>query len=538
MSTLLASLGLVAFALSASAQFNLNVMERVDANDTGVVATLPSRGASISADGRFAVFSTFSDNLIPGDTNLIEDVYMRDLRTGKVMRVSVPPAGGQISMAATNPQISGDGRLVAFECADPTLVPGDANGVVDVFICDTTDGSMIRESVTSGGGEVSGISCEPGLSADGLWLAFASDAASLWTVGPHHVTGGRHIYLRDRANNRTWRASLGQPGMQHDVQAGHPVVSMHGRFVAFEARDLTTEIGMPAGSSQLYLFDRTTDSVTLVSRDDFGVPANADCTEAAISDNGRFVAYASLADNLVAGDTNGAMDVFIFDRIKQITRRLSVDSLGNQANAMSYRPSLSETGRFVSFTSLATNLSGLTFGGGRAVFVRDNDLGVVQLASINSDAIAANNVSMTSNGNTLSADGRFVVFDSLASNLVPGTFQFGMSTYRLDRRSFGPRLEWSPPTGDQRVNFMATGVTPLSPLVIAIGSQGQGPTPSAFGLIDVSLPVRFFVAYSDGQGRASFDTFLPPITSGKVLCAQGLDVFGESHTNPLAALVQ
>lgn len=537
-SILLLPLGLAALAPLAASQFNLGVLERVDANDQGLGASLPSHGVSISADGRFAVFSTFADNLVPGDTNLVEDVYLRDLRAGTVARVSVTPSGGEVASAATNPQVSGDGRFVAFECASPALVPGDANGALDVFVCDTTDGSLRRESVMSGGGEVDGISCESVLSTDGLWLAFASDAPCLCAAGPHPAVGGRHIYLRDRVHDRTWRVSLGDPGMQHAVEAGHPAVSAHGRFVAFEARYLTAAVGMPAGSKQLYLYDSQTDGVTLVSRDDLGLPANADCSQAAISDSGRYVAYASLADNLVPGDTNGAMDVFLFDRVKQITRRLSVDSLGNQANAMSYRPSLSATGRYVAFTSLASNLSALAPGGDRTVFVRDNDLGVVQLVGISSDAVPANQSAMTQNARTISADGRYAVFDSLATNLVPGAEQFGMKSFRFDRRSFGPRLEWDQPTGGQRVRFTADGVTPNCPLVIGISSSGQGPLPSAWGLIDLSLPVRLFVAYSDGHGHVLYETLLPPMASGKTFYAQGLDVFGVSHTNPLAALVQ
>jgi Tol biopolymer transport system component len=537
-SSFVATLGLAVLASTATAQFNLGVIERVDGDGAGTQATLPSRAVAISADGRFATFSTFSDNLVPGDTNLVEDIYLRDLRLGTVTRVSMSPTGGQLSTPSTNPQISGDGRYVAFETADPILVPGDLNGVLDVFVCNTTDGSILRESVMDGGGEVDGISCEPALSADGLWLAFASDAPCLCAAGPHPAKGGRHIYLRDRVHNRTGRVSLGTPGTEFAIVASHPVVSAHGNYVAFQARNLKIQIGLPPGSSQIYLYNVPTGNVTLVSCDDFGMPANADCIEAAISDSGRFVAYASLADNLVVGDTNGEMDVFIYDRVKKITRRLSVDSLGNQANAMSYRPSLSADGRFVSFTSLATNLSTLTHGGDRAVFVRDNDLGVVQLVSINSDAIAADQFAMTTNSQTLSGDGRLVVFESPATNLVPGAPLFGTGAYCFDRRSFGPRLEWGELVSGQRVTFTASGVTPNGPLVIVLGASGQGPLPSPWGLVDVSLPVRLYVTYANGHGNLTYNLMVPPTAGGRVFSAQGLDVFGVSHTNPLTALVQ
>lgn len=534
---LFASLALAIGASAASAQFPLDLIERVDADPFGTVATLPSRNVSISTNGRYAIFSTYAQNLVADDTNYVEDVYVRDLRTGAISRVSMTPAGTQLSKPAMHPSISGDGRFVTFETVDATLVPGDTNGVMDVFVCDTTDGSVERASVMTGGGEADGISCESVLSSDGLFVAFASDAPCLCGDGPHVAKGGRHIFLRDRVKGRTWRASIGPLGTEIAARCAYPTVSAHGQFVAFEARNLTLEVGMPPGSSQIYVFDRAQDKTILVSRDDFGTAANGDCTQAVISNTGRYVAFSSVATNLVAGDTNGVMDVFIHDLKKGITRRISLDSLGNQTNGKSYAPSLSETGRFVAFTSLATNLTTHLFGGDRAVYVRDNDLGVTQLMSMNSDAVAANDFALTTTSRTLSGDGRYSVFESFATNLVPNSPLLGIGCYRFDRMSYGPRLEWSPPIAGERTTLEASGATPLGPMVVAISAAGQGPVPTFWGLVDLSLPVELFVTYADVRGNAKLQWIVPLAASGSAIYAQAIDIFGVSHTNPLAAPV-
>jgi Tol biopolymer transport system component len=191
-------------------------------------------------------------------------------------------------------------------------------------------------------------------------------------------------------------------------------------------------VGLTTAAGAGVLLAQTT---TRVSVDSQGAQGNGWSGPASsISADGRFIAFASYATNLVAGDTNGYMDVFVHDRQTGETTLVSVDSQGLQGNGTSGENiiCISADGRFVVFDSLASNLVSGDLNGLEDVFVHDRETGETTLVSVDSQGTQGNGDSF---GGSISADGRFVVFDSLASNLVPGGTNGGGDVFMHDRKT-------------------------------------------------------------------------------------------------------
>jgi Tol biopolymer transport system component len=178
-------------------------------------------------------------------------------------------------------------------------------------------------------------------------------------------------------------------------------------------------------------------TTTRVSVSSDGGQASGSSVTPAVSDDGRFVAFNSNASNLVPNDTNSVNDVFVHDLETRATTRVSVDSLGNEASAQSLYPDISADGRFVAFPSEAPNLVPGDTNGAFDIFVHDRLLGATERVSVDSAEAQAN---AASSGNPyISGDGRFVVFDSAASNLVPGDTNAAADIF--------VRALWGPPSG-------------------------------------------------------------------------------------------
>lgn len=175
----------------------------------GLETDAATGGATVSADGRFVAFSSEAADLVPGDGNGVSDVFVRDLRTGRTTRVSVSSAGVAGDRASTFPSLSGDGRLVAFRSFADNLVGRDRNGVEDVFVHDRVAGTTERVSVGTSGQEANGPSLSVNISADGSAVAFSSTASNLV---PDDRNGVRDVFVRDRARRRTERVSVGAAG--------------------------------------------------------------------------------------------------------------------------------------------------------------------------------------------------------------------------------------------------------------------------------------------------------------------------------------
>ncbi len=397
---------------------------RVSVSSSGGQGDLASTEDMISADGRYVAFSSDASNLVPGDTNGFSDVFVHDVLTGETTRVSVSSDGEQSNNYSGGPSISANGRFVSFTSPASNLVLDDTNGAYDVFVHDLVNGVTTRASVSSDGGqgEGEGGSVDNSISADGRYVAFMSGANNLV---PGDTNGEPDIFVHDTVTGTTTRESVGDGGEQSNGETDEPSISADGRYVAFSSNSYSLVPGEDSFDWDIFLRDRVAGTVSRISDSPRGGEANGESFDPAISSGGRFVAFESFASNLVAGDTNLAEDVFLYEDGTGSIDRDSVSSRGDQGNDWSYSPAVSAHGRFIAFGSSASNLvRGDTnecpygpFGHCPDVFVRDRVTGRTFRASVRGPGVQGDGAST---GPALTPDARYLVFESEASNFVPG----------------------------------------------------------------------------------------------------------------------
>ncbi len=392
--------------LSANAQ-SAETTTRVSVHSNGRQSSDESSiqgSQSISADGRFIAFESLAGNLVNGDTNRRQDIFVHDRETGNTERVSVASDGTQTGNPSFEPAISADGRFVAFASVATNLVNGDTNGFNDIFVHDRETATTTRVSLASDGSQSNNDSSQPVISADGRFVAFQSIASNLVSGDSNDA---RDIFLHDRQTNTTTRISVASDGTQSNNRSFQPVMSEDGRYIAFESRASNLVSDDTNSETDVFVYDRQTDTITSISVANDGSSGNGRSFDPAISGNGRFIAFSSFASNLVSDDTNNTRDIFVHDRQTGSNTRI--------VSGISSQPSLSRDGRLLAFGSLANNLVADDTNSSQDIFVHDRQIGTTMRVSV-----AANGAQ--SNGNSsfsmLSADGSTVVFASTANNLV------------------------------------------------------------------------------------------------------------------------
>ncbi|MEG4143910.1 TolB family protein, partial [Microcoleus sp. Pol7_B1] len=336
-------------------------------NQSSIFAGIPS----ISPDGRFVAFISAASNLVPGDTNASDDIFVRDTLANTTIRVSVDSAGNQANSDSSIPFISADRRFVVFESNATNLVPGDTNNERDIFVRDLLTNTTTRVSVDSASNQANSGSYIASISADGRFVAFSSFASNLVPGDTNNTTD---VFVRDTLANTTTRVSVDSAGNQaNDVSYSYlPSISADGRFVAFESNATNLVPGDTNDTGDIFVRDTLTNTTTRVSVDSAGNQGNGGSVELSMSADGRFVAFSSFATNLVPGDTNDTSDIFVRDTLTNTTTRVSVDSAGNQGNGVfGSSISISPDGRFVAFDSTASNLVPGDTNNERDIFVRD-----------------------------------------------------------------------------------------------------------------------------------------------------------------------
>jgi len=349
-------------------------------------------------------------------------------------RVSVDSSGteGNDESGRFDPTpTSADGMIVAFTSRASNLVSGDTNGAYDIFVHDRSTGVTERVSVDSSGVEGNGDSMDPSISADGQVVAFMSDASNFCPSDRF----GHDVFIHDRSTGVTELVSVDSSGVQGDLASWSPALSSDGRYVAFisDARNLVS--GDTNYDTDVFVHDRVTGATKRVSVDSSGNQGNdrsGTYDTVAISGNGQFVAFSSLATNLVALDTNGRVDVFVRDRAAGSTERVSVSTNGAEGNGISLYPAISNDGQFVAFTSVATNLVSQDTNGHGDVFLRDRGVATTVRVSLDSSGGEGNADSGQYDPASISADRRFVVFTSGASNLVANDTNFADDIFVRD----------------------------------------------------------------------------------------------------------
>lgn len=378
-----------------------------------------SRDPAVTDNGRWVVFTSAADDLVATDANGAEDVFVRDLQTGTTTLVSVRQDGtGSGTGASGTPSISANGRWVAFSSVAEDLVGNDGNGQEDVFVRDLQTGTTTVVSIDrQGSSSGTGRSFAPVMTSGGRNVAFVSNANDLVADDDNAVND---VFLRDLNAGTTTLVSIGRDGLGGGKgDSWGPIVSPNGRYVAFTsvARDMVTADKNHV--SDVFVRDLRQGTTTLVSVSKSGKrTANGASVALGVSSSGRYVLFTSRAPNLVAGDRNETDDVFLRDLRDGVTTIVSVTANGRSANAPSTAGSLSGDGRYVLFASGATDLVTAPVGGLGDVYRRDVVDGVTALASTSAAAAAGGNGG--SDAPLLTPDGRFGLFASTADDLSEG----------------------------------------------------------------------------------------------------------------------
>lgn len=329
---------------------------------------------------------------------------------GTVELISADDAGDTANDSSEDARITPDGRYVAFGSAATNLAPGaDFSGVsatVDIFLRDRDAGTTIRISTNAAGDAGDAQSEAPTVSDDGAVVAFHTWASDLLGEPANSYT--LDVAVADVATGAIYAAHPRPPGTPPDTGCSDPELSGDGRYLAYLCTiDLAPEDDNH-NVQDVYVTDLTTGAVELVSRATDGTAPQGYSWAPDISADGRYVAYYSFAKDIVAGDTNKHADVFVYDRDTMTTTRVSVSGAGVAGNGESSSPSISGDGRYVVFTSRATNLSPADKARDYDIFLHDRDTGrtSVVTATGNLDSLVGD----------ISQDGRYVAVETQASN--------------------------------------------------------------------------------------------------------------------------
>ena len=397
---------------------------------------------SMSLDCRYIAFASSASNLVAGDNNNNEDVFVYD-RIEDTMKLISKSDGGQLGdRNSTDPAISADGLFVTFQSEARNLVPGDENGGTDpsagrdIFVYDLVNDTIERVSLRDNGGESNQASGNPSISGDGRYVAFESSANNLVSG---YAVGNTNVYILDRTENTI----IGIPVPFADILTNrdslNPAISTDGAYVAFEFSVDRNDDNQSLNYryTDIYLYGTGSGAVQRISGTKIGTEADSTKSEApSISADGRYIAFESNLEDIDFYDTNDAVDVFVYDRETEITRRVSANgSTGGQLFKDSTNPSLSGDGRYVAFESMASNLVDSDTNNAIDIFMTDLATGEITLASVNADGVQGNDYSYLP---SLSYDGKCMVFQSAASNMVSGDFNSSDDIFVAETQAVAP----------------------------------------------------------------------------------------------------
>jgi Tol biopolymer transport system component len=383
-----------------------------------------STSPSLSADARRLAFASTATNLVDsGDANgHVSDVFVFDQGSGAVALASTGLDGKAADGPSTDPVLSGDGGVVAFTSLATNLVAGDANRAPDVFVR-VFGAPPVRVSVATGGAEANGSSTQPDVSADGGRVVFTSSADSLVA---DDINEHDDVFVRDLATGTTSLVSATRDGGVGSGDSSAPAISPDGRYVTFSSKADDLVADDDNGRADVFLRDLETGRTSLVSvgrggrGQNHALPGGRALTSD-VSRDGRFVVFESSATNLVAHDRNNATDVFVRDRAHGLTRRVSLSITNEEGGRASILPTITPDGRFVAFASRADDLVPES-AYGLDVFVRDTARGTTTLADVTARARPRSSEldDQPPERPSLSADASTIAFASSASNLAGG----------------------------------------------------------------------------------------------------------------------
>ena len=412
----------------------------------------PSTEPALSADGRRVAFTSAATNLTPqkDDNDAMRDVFVYDQGSGAVQFASRGPAGEAADAASGQPVLDADGSHLAFRSRASNLVAGDTNRFADVFVL-LPGAGLVRASVGPGGEEANGASGEPDLSADGRLLVFTSRADNL-VAGDEN--NGDDVFVRNLQTGAVALVSGDAAGVPAEGDSRAPAISAGGRYVSFSSDAANLDTTDDNGREDVFVRDLATGRTTLVSVARGGGSGQNRALGGArpqVSDvarDGRFVVFESDATNLAGRDRNRRTDVFVRDTVKQSTTRVSVSTTDEEGGGASYLPTITPDGRYVAFGSRANDLVAED-AVGPDVFVRDVRRGMTVLVDVTARGrLRGREPALPPPGRpSLSADGATAAFASSAANLA------GADTNRLADVFLRRLLPAASATADRRVGL-------------------------------------------------------------------------------------
>jgi hypothetical protein len=510
LTVLLASLLAATGALAATP----GSISLASSNAAGTQGNNNSNFSAISPDGRYVAFTSTATDLVTPATSGSQ-LFRKDLATGQIMLVSASSAGVQANNNSLYPDLSLDGRYVTFASVATNLVT-PATSTVHIFRKDMSTGEVVIVSTNLAGAPGNNVSIYSAVSPDGRYVAISSAATNL--VAP--ATSGQQVFLKDLANGHVTLASASPSGVQGNNTSVYPALSDDGRYVAFSS--LATNFVAPVTTTvQVFRKDLSNGQIVLASAAPSGAQANNQSIYTSMSPEGRYIVFTSSGTNLVTPATTG-QQVFRKDLATGLVSLVSGDMAGAQGNAGSISSCLSDDARFVSFSSNSTNLV-TPATTGQQVFRKDIASGHVDLVSSNSNAAEGNAGSQVTWLSSMSGNGRFIAFDSMATNLVtPATTN--QQVYRK-QLSVNPNT-WYFAEGTCRPGFepYLTVQNPGPAFAAVTITYMKGDSTTETQTLTVPAHARSTVAVKGvlGEGNdAAFDF------SSKVECTNGQQIIAE-----------
>ncbi len=355
--------------MEAGTTTRVSIPNLSDQGTLGSEANSYSRTPTVSSNGRYVVFDSAATNLVVGDANAKQDVFLHDTQTGETVRVSTPNLANQATLGteafgiSSLGCVSDDGRYVGFQSYAPNIVTSDLNLASDIFVHDRQTGvtAKISQHTDETPGNLFSDSCA--MSSDGKIIAYYSAASTLVTGDTNVATD---VFVHDLNTDITTRISVDSAGNEGTGgSATSPQISGDGRYVTFYSTFSNLVSGGSSGFAEIFVHDRNTGATTrasapnLLDQGTLGTQADNDGSYPSISDNGRYVAWGSNATNLVLNDTNDKWDIFVYDRVTGRTARANVDVSGNQMETIyvSDWAGISGDGRYVNFYGSYPNTS-------------------------------------------------------------------------------------------------------------------------------------------------------------------------------------
>ncbi len=396
---------------------SISLLSRASVSSSGIEANGDSKQSVVSGNGRYIAFTSNATNLVDNDTNGVSDIFLRDRIKGITRRISVASDGTQANQNSFNPSISADGRFITFISDADNLVSGDNNKLADVFLYDTTNDivkqiSPPREALppftpTPTSSPVVSSALSASISPNGRYIAFSLlNFSSAKTAIVEYNRDD--IYVYDYDTGITKNITSATPGGKHN----NFFIANDGTVVYDKRQSINYSVSRPSAS---FIYNPQTQTTTLIA----GLPQQLfqglNTEVNSITSDGKFAVVNSELNNLVREDTNNAADIFVYDIANKTFRLASTNSNSKQGNSSSFLGAISGNGRFLAFSSTASNLVSNDTNGVEDIFVKN-------LTTGRTERVSSNIFGKQSNGRSfavsVSDDGHVVTYSSDAKNLI------------------------------------------------------------------------------------------------------------------------